>query len=344
MNLLFRYTLRLFLLRFTVVFLGLGILCGTLELLMVRKNLHEICFAQQLQGAFLKTPFILGKLFPLSIFFTGILVCWRLLSQNEWSVFQSSGASFAKMVLAPLIASALLSGGDLLFWTPWSFSLLEKAFVLQQKTANRSQFKPSEIWRRFSKEKKITLVRAVEGEQAEWVVFSKEHLFAQHLHARKVFWEDSNLRLQDIWVVQDKKPPYFEKEISLPIPDALKKRPLLKHPLLMSFWDIQKHISKHPGPQKVFLLRQTYLVAHFIWVISLLPFSAACMVGYTRGYRKFWSVFWGILGCFVLFILKEWMFYGNMPLPFAWVQGLCWMPVLLTLLITFLILLEKGEL
>lgn len=342
-SIIFKYNTKSFLKSFFSVLVFFLFFCFVLEFLMLKKILVvKTTSFQQFQYIFFKVTALINKFFPFIIFIAGIIWVFRLKKQRTWCVFQSSGVSVLQVLKGPICAVIVISIFELLYWGPWCHKMMEKAWSIQQR--DNYWIRPKTHWHLVKGEKDAYTIFYFPDKHMEVFFFKNNFVLQRYIHAKEFSVYPRYIKLKNAWDMEVQAPKYI-KEYKLFRPAGLFDAVQSKHPLLMSFLELNFNTNNIFLKQTI-QLRRHYFLSNNLWFCLLLPFSVSVLAGYYRSmYRYIVNIFFGSMICFLLFLAKEWsgIFAYTMTKQIL-SQLVVWSIPLITGMLSIVFWVEKGEL
>lgn len=322
-----RYLGKLFFIRLLLLVVGFLAVSLAFESIMAKKILSSASDFQRL-------PLILHKVFPFLVFLSVLLFLWRLIRFHELDALFSVGLSVYGVLRVPFFLVFLCAMGDLFLLSP-----------LSQKLANPLKEKQGKVsldpggWQVIPMHFGYYLVRMAMP-RSHLLVFTPESQFQRHWIPQSIQYQKPYLLFEKAWELIPNQSPRF----MLKGQEYITKLPRVKniHPGLMSFIEAHKALEGLAPQKALFLSRRDYLLSHALWIMTLICLAASVMIG--SAYRRLLQVLLGIILCFVLYLIKEWLYAISFPLSYLWHPISLWGIPLLTFLIAFVVLFEKKEL
>ncbi len=254
------YISRHFLISFVgifILFLLLILLVDTVELLRRTASKPDVEFADVIEMALMKLPFMGQKTFPFAILFGGMLAFWRLTRSHELVITRAAGVS-AWQFLTPIVILAFLLGVfQVSFMNPIASTTLagyERLESLHLKGKKHLlALSSSGLWLRQANADGQSVVHSEgvlqqgsEVELSDVVVFryAGTDKFRGRIDAARAQLEDGFWHMQDAWIFEPEKPTEFHSEFWLATDLTLDKiQDSFASPETMSFWSLPEFIS-----------------------------------------------------------------------------------------------------
>ena len=342
-SLIFRYTAKTFFKSLCIVVLFFIFFSFTVETLLMKKILVvKTTFFQQWQYTLLKVAVLVHKFFPLVLFIAGLSWVFRLKRQHVWSVFQSSGISVFQILKGPTSLVGLMSILELVCWGPKTHQLMEKTWEIQQK--ENYWVRPKTSWRFVKDNHQRPMIFHFPDQHMEVFCFNKDFVLERYLYANAFLVYSKHLVLQDVWDMEGGNQLTRVSALKILRPQNLFSTITHKHPLLMSFLELNSRQSNAFLSQTI-QLRRHYFFSNSVWFLLIVPFSASILAGYQRSvYKYILNIFLGSAICFILFLAKEWSGLFAYQIS-GRILGylIMWSVPLLTLALTLVLWVENAE-
>jgi lipopolysaccharide export LptBFGC system permease protein LptF len=286
-----------------------------------------------------KMPFSLHKMFPFITFVTILMFTWRLMQYHEWEALTSMGYAPWHILRTPMIWIGFLGLMDIFFIVP----LAQRFF--NPFTHNKTEISLSAKGWLTGKTKDGYLFFQPHGPKAHLIQFTEQSVFVRHIVAPSIVPHAREICCHDAWDIGAHKTPTKKKAICIPLAQNLVLDQPIDHPLLMSLSQINTAIHQKSHPSLLLYARRHYWWGHFFWSLALAPLAMSILVGPSK--HRYWKILLagtGIVGCLMLYLVKEWLYALSIPLSHTWSPLLIWMPSVFTAAIAWGIFFEKKEL
>jgi lipopolysaccharide export system permease protein len=237
---------------------GLVLLFDMVELLRRAAGRPDVGFGLVMRMGVFKLPQMLQSLLPFVILISGMIVFWRLTRSNELVVTRAAGVSVWQFLL-PIIGGAFIIGiVNVLAFNPVAAKLYTRYERLQDQLLARSPTSPlafsqgGGLWLREGQGRRQTVIHAEHARQEGMrvsmrnvmVIDMVDERFARRVDATLGAIENSEMRLENVWVMEPGKPSVFHEAARLPTSLTIGKiQDNFASPETMSFWELPGFIA-----------------------------------------------------------------------------------------------------
>lgn len=289
-----RYSCRIFLKWFSIVFLGgliLLLLFDFAELARRTASKDSVSVINILQIALWRLVFLSRQILPFTILFAALLSFWSLKKKSEFDVMRAAGLSTWQLIMPYCALSLLIGVFDTTVYDHLSSSFLQKSRTLENKYIhgeNRDlSFLSTGVWMRFPTLSGNAIVRIGKIDIKSEKIFKISILdyddqngLLKRLDAREGQLKEEGLLLKDVWTSKPEQVPFFKREelFKAPLTLAYLKDSQIP-PELVSFWDLPQTISKMDGAgfsTTAYTLKLYGNLTQGIWLMTMVLIAAAC--------------------------------------------------------------------
>ncbi len=353
--------------QFLVSFLGLFalflliiLLFDSIELLRRAAGFPELGFAEIMEMALLKLPFLGQEAFPFAVLFGGMAAFWRLTRSNESVVTRAAGVSVWQFLLPVVFISFLLGVLQITILSPVASSMLTRFEQLQAtKLEGHSSFlsiSNSGLWLRQAGDRGQSVIHAksvlpsernVELRDVIVFLYEGQDTFIERVNAKSAVLEDGFWRLRNAWIYVPESPSKQVDNYWLATDlTAGRIQDSFAPPETLSFWALPPFISTLEKAGFSALRHRLYfhslLAAPFLMCAMILVAAVFTLRQTRRGGTAF-IVCGGVFSGFALYFFSEVVFAlglsDSIPVTLA-----AWTPSGIALLLgaTILLHLEDG--
>ena len=318
--------------QFLVNFLGLlavimliVLLFDTIELLRRAHSHPDTSFAQILEMAALKLPFMCQQVFPFAALFGCMLTFWSLARHHELVVTRAAGISVWQF-LFPVISVSLLLGlfqmGALNHLASKTLAQYEKREALMLKgTQNLFALSRSGIWLRQSGQQGQAVIRSsrITTDSDEITLYNVtvfmyrgDYVFYQRIDAETAILEDGYWQLQKAWIQQPEEAPVLEQTVWLETDLTFNSiQDSFAPPETMSFWALPGFIDNLEQAGFSAVRHRLYLhslMASPLLMCAMVLIAAAFTLRYNRRGSTTFVIAGGMMTGFVLYFFADLIF------------------------------------
>ena len=322
------------------------LLSGFIAAVIIFESMGGISAQTIFSSAFLgKTALIVHKTMAFIIFLTTLLFFLRLMRFSEIKAMASCGLSLWQILATPLVLTSGVVMLDLWWLSPFAQKTIDP---FKKKEGKVALAKP--LWHVITHKKSAnvpdTIAYSIVHQSSTFMHILNFTPYSRLVHHKqgRLLKNKPPLTLHDAWILTPHHKPLYHPKHSSMMDTGCAIKTSQKHPFLMSFMDVIRALSQTDHHHNIYRFQRDYLLGNSMWMLGVFFLGAALMVGYMSLKKRIVIICLGLMGCFVLYLLKEWVYLALMPFCYGGQPLALWLVPSMTFVISLIILVEKKEL